>query len=51
LDYYQRALASHEELGDKAGVAITTENIGNMYADEKYEGYHPAKAVRAMQKK
>ena len=44
LEYYHKALAAHEELREKSGVARVTGNIGSLFAMKKYEGYDATKA-------
>jgi adenylate cyclase len=50
LEYYNLALAAHQELGDKPGVARVTGNIGNVYRsfgsyDKALEYYNTALAT------
>jgi serine phosphatase RsbU (regulator of sigma subunit)/Tfp pilus assembly protein PilF len=34
LEYYQRSLKTQEEIGDRAGVAVSLNNIGNIYYNQ-----------------
>ena len=49
LEYYTRALALYEELGNRSGMAIVTGNIGTLYAQKEFADYNPTKAETLLQ--
>ncbi|KXK54816.1 MAG: Tetratricopeptide repeat protein [Chlorobi bacterium OLB7] len=44
LEYYSRALAMREELGERSGVASITGSLGLLYSKKAFAGYDPTKA-------
>ena len=42
LEHFGKALALHEELGEKSGVALVTGNIGALYATQDFDDHDAA---------